>query len=344
MTRGPPRHRTHDSGSWMFQFQKGHPATVTRTSSNSIISTLKDNLSRPSSETRLILQGPRGSGKSMIMLQAISAMWQNDAIVIYIPQAQHLINSGANYRYSTETHTFHQPQLSVALMKSMLAANRSALSQIKTEKEFTSSNDTVIPVGETLDNVIQGPGTDERISAEVLEFVMDTLATQTSHPVVLAVDEVQCLFMRSDYRSPTFEFLQSYALSLPRLLGDYVSGRKSFANGAVITALSYSTPAYTPGKEIYKGLKDLYPNPYAISEYDNLDPYQIEAVKSLQIVQVGDKLALDEARGILHLCEKRKMVFHGEYLKVVCSSQEDHCLTICGNVYSHRRVALEQAR
>lgn len=48
--------------------------------------------------------------------------------------------------------------------------------------------------------------------------------------VLLAVDEVQALFMTSEYRTPDYTLLESYALSVPRLLLDYISGRKALVS------------------------------------------------------------------------------------------------------------------
>lgn len=62
--------------------------------------------------------------------------------------------------------------------------------------------------------------------------------------VLLAVDEVQALFMTSEYRSPDFTLLESYALSLPRLLLDYISGRKAFVS-AIFASIFRFTRANT---------------------------------------------------------------------------------------------------
>lgn len=132
-----------------------------------------------------------------------------------------------------------------------------------------------------------------------------------STPVLLAVDEAQALFMRSNYRSPQFDLLESYALSLPRLLLDYVSGRKSFDRGAVLTAISLSTPQHAPPKEIYAAIPELANAP-VVTPYDKVDAHHVEAAKGLEVFSVGDRLDLQEARGILDLCQHRKFVFGGE--------------------------------
>lgn len=47
-----------------------------------------------------------------------------------------------------------------------------------------------------------------------------------SRRVLIAIDDVQALFRQSAYRAPDYTLLQSYALSAPRLMLDFISGRK----------------------------------------------------------------------------------------------------------------------
>ena len=54
------------------------------------------------------------------------------------------------------------------------------------------------------------------------------MITHFRYPVLLAVDEVQALYSKTEYRNQQFERIKSYHLSLPRLLMEYLSGKKSF--------------------------------------------------------------------------------------------------------------------
>jgi small subunit ribosomal protein S29 len=142
-------------------------------------------------------------------------------------------------------------------------------------------------------------------------------------PVLLAIDEAQALFMRSDYRSPQFDYLESYALSLPRLLLDYVSGRKSFNKGAILTAISLSTARHAPPKDIYAAVPNLTKAP-VITPYDNVNEHYVEAAKGLEVFNVGDRLDLQEARGILDLCQQRKFVFGGQSWSLISGHKSQY--------------------
>ena len=80
---------------------------------------------------------------------------------------------------------------------------------------------------------------DQNIAAVVLEGVMEELAGQTEHPVLVAVDDFQALYGKTTYRDPQFEPIKAYHLSTPRLLLDYASGKKTF-----VRLLSFSSPLH----------------------------------------------------------------------------------------------------
>lgn len=48
------------------------------------------------------------------------------------------------------------------------------------------------------------------------------------YPVLFAIDEVHSLFSVSTYRSPSYELIEPYHLSTPRLALDYLTGIKTF--------------------------------------------------------------------------------------------------------------------
>lgn len=62
----------------------------------------------------------------------------------------------------------------------------------------------------------------------ILKF--DVEARNYRHPVLLAVDDFHALYSQTMYRDPHFQPIKSYHLSMPRLLLDYASGRKTFVS------------------------------------------------------------------------------------------------------------------
>ena len=48
------------------------------------------------------------------------------------------------------------------------------------------------------------------------------------YPVLFAVDGFQALYHKTKYRDPHFTPINSYHLSIPRLIMEYASGKRSF--------------------------------------------------------------------------------------------------------------------
>ena len=65
----------------------------------------------------------------------------------------------------------------------------------------------------------------------------------TRHPVLLAVDEFQTLYGKTAYRDPHFVPIHSYHLSVPRLIMEYASGRRTFVRSLHI--FSFFNPPLT---------------------------------------------------------------------------------------------------
>ncbi|KAJ9117163.1 hypothetical protein QFC20_000306 [Naganishia adeliensis] len=298
------------------EFARDTPTTVVRESSVTIAERLVKASTESSESNRILLSGTRGCGKSTVMLQAVDSAIELDSVVIYIPQAINLINSSSPFVYNQASQTFHQPAASSKLLASILSANKTVLSTIKLEKDVViqssaaSTGEASFAAEDALDKLVAAGAKNEALSVSALETVFEGLAAQTDVNVLLAVDEVQALFMTSEYRSPDFTLLESYALSLPRLLLDYISGRKAFARGSILTSLSFSSPRYQPSLELYTGLSGALPSPYPLTPYDRVNDYHVAHARGLEVVNVMEKLGLGEAQGIMSIWSKKGMVVH----------------------------------
>lgn len=91
--------------------------------------------------------------------------------------------------------------------------------------------------------------------------------------MLLAIDDFQALYQQTTYRDPLFHYVQSYHLSMPRLILEYASGLKSFVSlfrrvvihnhikiersqrrGAVVGALSMTNNAFQTPLELRDAL------------------------------------------------------------------------------------------
>jgi hypothetical protein len=142
--------------------------------------------------------------------------------------------------------------------------------------------------------------------------------------VLLAVDNAQTLFSISDYLDPLGKPLPSYALSVPRLLLEYISGLKSFvrcldlpfqhsgyradrervcqASGTIMVAPSGTTSKQSRVFDVALGVRP--GRPFEKAE----DPAYLEYVKGLKAFQVDEKLARSEAAGILKGLQEARLI------------------------------------
>jgi small subunit ribosomal protein S29 len=80
--------------------------------------------------------GPPGSGKSMLLLQAVHHAHQNGWIVLYFPRTSSLLLSQTPHVYSLHTQTYTQPTVIYQTLKRFAKVNERALKNIYVREEF----------------------------------------------------------------------------------------------------------------------------------------------------------------------------------------------------------------
>ncbi|KAG7088682.1 hypothetical protein E1B28_012653 [Marasmius oreades] len=222
-----------------------------------------DEASETSSErTRIVLTGRPGCGKSSLLLQAVRYTLAKDWVVIYIPRARQTINSTSTYTYDIRTQTYLQPHFAHETLRRTLAVNEKILSEMRMtgslalEKREIPSGTTLAGLAEV--GVKEGLGTTAQgvLAPVILERLLLELGKQKRNPVLLAVDDFQCIYTpMSEYRDPHFSRIRPYHLSVPRLLLEYASGKRTFYRGAVVGAITASDPEYRTSVELRDALK-----------------------------------------------------------------------------------------
>ncbi|KAI5479188.1 mitochondrial carrier protein [Pseudohyphozyma bogoriensis] len=268
------------------------PATVVRKITVEAAELIKKNKGKASRDSRHILAGAPGSGKSVVMLQTVSYAQETGWVVLYLPSTTPLIDSSTAHAYSDSQKLFLQPTLSSQLLSKFVAANKPAFKAIKTSKAWEFGN-VKVAAGKGLDE-LASKGGDSSISPAVLEALFEELATQKSHPVLLALDDSQSLFGVSSVVDPTYTAVDSFGLSVPRLLLEYVSGVKSFNSGTVLLAPS------TQSKRQTRAFTDHVAAPSAPAPKD--DVYR-GVLKGFTTVQVPSRLERKEAVGVVQLLQ-----------------------------------------
>ncbi|KAK1921388.1 mitochondrial ribosomal death-associated protein 3-domain-containing protein [Papiliotrema laurentii] len=273
------------------EFKSGGPATVIRSATVDMASRFQSEAGSSSQDSRYMLTGDVGSGKSVLLVQSVAQALSAGWIVIYAPRAQSWIDSSAPYAYSPETQTFHQPTIATSMLNSILSVNGAALKQIKID----STN-----LFDFIKDVVRDTGG----APKGLERVFDVLAKQTQSPVLFAIDEVNALFSKSVYRSPEYELLEAYHLSTPRLALDYLSGRKAFARGMTLSTYSHSTPNLALTTDFLYALE--LPTHSPITPYSKFEPTHLaHASSGFKKIEVPYGMSPKEASGLFQIYARK---------------------------------------
>ncbi|KAH9479917.1 37S ribosomal protein S23, mitochondrial [Psilocybe cubensis] len=265
----------------------------------------------PSLDSRVVLTGRAGSGKSVLLLQIVECTIQDGWVVIYIPRAVNLVNSTTPYVYNIRTQTYQQPSYSFQILQRMLTVNGGALSKIQLSEDLVLERQTVragTPLSAVIEIAIAEKERSIGQSPAILEAVMKSLEVQTQYPVLLAVDDFQALYGKTAYRDPHFDAIRSYHLSIPRMIMEYASGRRNFARGAVFGALSLSQSNYPLPLELRDALQLQELDAYPVSPYLKRSKDMLAYTEGLRKLEVPAKLSMQEALAVFEIWKKRMAI------------------------------------
>ncbi|GAA5940077.1 mitochondrial 37S ribosomal protein mS29 RSM23 [Sporobolomyces koalae] len=222
------------------------PASVVRQATLDVKHLIDQSKSKSSTSSRHIINGEAGTGKSTLMLQAVSYAQSSGFVIIYLPSATPLVNSSTPHIYSEPRALFDQPVLSAQLLTKLATVNKQAFKEIKTTKAYQFGTAPKFPAGKSLEELSKQANGDDKIVTSVFEALIEELSTQKTRPVLLAIDDCQSLFTTSSYVDPSYNQIESFSLVVPRLLLEFVSGQRSFESGSVLLAPCSLSPVQSP--------------------------------------------------------------------------------------------------
>ncbi|KAL5513011.1 hypothetical protein ACEPAH_3409 [Sanghuangporus vaninii] len=283
------------------------PCSVSRRVTESIAKRLDSASRDPSTNNRLIMTGSAGCGKSYLMLQQVAYALANEWIVMYIPRAHKLVDSSTAYFYDPRTQMYLQPTASNQILQRFLSVNRKLIEQLQLTRDVAFEKRESVAAGQPLKSLFPIAGMEQHMAPMILSIVLEELGKQEKFPVLLAVDEFQALYCKTEYRNQHYEHIKSYHLSLPRLLMEYASGKRTLNRGVVLGAISSSITQYPLGPELKQALSlDEHLNPYT-----KLRKGLLEYTQGLEPLRVPDKLEYDEAIAMFEIWKKDRAL-HSE--------------------------------
>ncbi|KAH0534198.1 hypothetical protein FGG08_007209 [Glutinoglossum americanum] len=275
---------------------------------------------------RRIYTGERRSGKSVILLQAISMAFLKDWVVVTIPEGQDLTNAHTEYAplHSTTPVQYVQRAYTASLLSRISKANAPILSNLKTS--LSHKLPIPIPRDTPLSRLADLGVRDPDIAWPIFQALWDELtSTQAARPpIMLTLDGLGHTMRDSQYRDPAFKPIHAHDLAIVRHFVDLLSGARSLPNGgAVLAATSASNVPSTPSlalalsqrlhsttttssqQQTLSRLKPIQRNPFIA--YDERVLQSI--TPSVDIVELQG-LSREEARGLMEYYAASGMLRH----------------------------------
>ncbi|KAI1502431.1 mitochondrial ribosomal death-associated protein 3-domain-containing protein [Biscogniauxia marginata] len=185
---------------------------------------------------RMVITGDRGSGKSILGLQALSIGFLNKWVVINIPEGQELTTAMTEYSQMPNSELFSQPVYAVKLMQAIHSTNQPILSRCRVELDHMH-----LPVAVSRNMslaTLLGLTKEPEFAWPVFQSFWKELLLPGRPPVLFALDGLAHVMRVSDYRSPSFQLIHSHDLALVRMFADGLGGKTRFPNGAVVLGVT----------------------------------------------------------------------------------------------------------
>ncbi|KAH0548571.1 hypothetical protein GP486_007885 [Trichoglossum hirsutum] len=232
------------------------PGVLMRENSLEIARDLQDVVSGKKT-LRRIYTGERGSGKSVVLLQAIAMAFLKDWVVVTIPEAsqnriaQDLTNAHTEYAPLSSSTTTPSQYVQRAYTASLLSRISKANSAVLSDLKVSLSHKLRIPIqpGTSLSHLADLGVRDPDIAWPIFQALWGELTSTKAArpPIMLTLDGLGHIMRDSQYRDPAFKPIHAHDLTIARHFVDHLSGVRSLPNGgAVLAATSASNVPFAP--------------------------------------------------------------------------------------------------
>ncbi|ESZ96267.1 hypothetical protein SBOR_3322 [Sclerotinia borealis F-4128] len=252
---------------------------------------------------RLVIDGGRVSGKSMMLLHAMASAFVKGWIVLHIADTQELVNACTEYAPIPDTTPtlFSQPTYTAAWLERIGKANEAVLDKLQLSQEHNLPID--IPENTTLLRLCQLGTREPEHSWPIFQAFWKEITAADRPPILMSLDGLQWIMKDSLYRNADFSLIHAHDLTVINHFVQYLSGEKTLPNGgAVIAATSRSHAPISRSTDLAI-MQQI--NRQAEEEITERDPfekkYDERADKALQGVKVLwlNGLSKREARSLM---------------------------------------------
>lgn len=192
---------------------------MVRESTVDLLEKIDASMKTPSADSRIVLTGESGAGKSAVLLQTVSHCLSAGWVVIYVPKASTWTNSSFAYNKVPNTTSFVQPLLASTLVGQIHSANKTTLSKIMTSERVMVGRHE-IEKGTPLSTLLEAGIKDQFAAQDAMEVFMKEMNAQKEYvllvlfcPVAIAMIILHCwISKRPRYLSTLFYFFAALYL------------------------------------------------------------------------------------------------------------------------------------
>ncbi|PWN43538.1 hypothetical protein IE81DRAFT_365758 [Ceraceosorus guamensis] len=286
------------------RIQQDIPRTILRSTTLQLQSALDQAVASVDSPRHLLVGGP-STGKSHILLQAVSYALGKGYIVAYIKSGINLIRGTSAFVYAPKLQVYAQSFLERRIAESLRVQELLAEVPVIESPLREQTKGAYFGSCKTLASFAASDKTLPVPRSAAFALLLQSLSQQTKVPFLLAIDEAQALYMQSAYTDVDHKPLQAWELSLPRtLLSAMQQGPQ---RGALMGAIGMSSTQWYPTPALLRSIDrpDLDPAAMGLKRSLPYNPYTHEEELNEKHAKESRWSALDvppltdvEARGL----------------------------------------------
>ncbi|MCJ1468336.1 37S ribosomal protein S23 mitochondrial [Pseudocyphellaria aurata] len=190
---------------------------------------------------RRIFVGERGSGKTVMLLQAMTMAFLKDWVVINFPDAQEIVIGHTEYAPIPETSpTLYAQREYVAKLLSTIARANPILQTINLSSAPDSSSVDAIPIpippSISLSRLALLGSQDRESALQIFDLLIQELSLPERPRLLICLDGLGHVMKDSVYKTPAFKPVHAHELAIVDWFMRYLSGASPLPNGGMVLA------------------------------------------------------------------------------------------------------------
>ncbi|KAL8694176.1 MAG: hypothetical protein Q9218_001119 [Villophora microphyllina] len=197
---------------------------------------------------RTILIGEKGSGKSMILLQAMTMAFLKGWTVVNLPDAQDITLGHTSYAPlpSSSPPTYIQPDYYAHLLHQISTANPH-LAEIQLSQQPLSVESTIpipIPSNISLARLAALGASDPTIAHSIFNLLINEILAPGRPPAFFGLDSLaHAMQPGTGYTAPNMKPIHPHDLEILSWYNGFLSGKKELRNGGIVMAATSQSNA-----------------------------------------------------------------------------------------------------